>query len=140
MNISLLIPLLITSIVVIIGWFTVNWLSSNRDRANKRRDLRVQYLIEAWRRLENATGRSDDSRSADLETAIADIQLFGSPRQIELAQKFANELASRRESNLDELLADLRQNLREELKLETASQNIKHLRITSNSEPKRKKR
>ena len=133
MNLNLLIPLLITSMVAIIGWFVVHRLSSNRDRANKRRELRVQYLIEAWRKLENASNRSDNSRSNDLETAIADIQLFGSSRQIELAQKFADDIAKTGIGNLDELLEDLRYDLREELQLETVPKNIKYLRFVSNS-------
>ncbi len=139
MNMDLLIPLLITSAVAIIGWFIVHSLSSNRDRANKRRDLRVQYLIEAWRRLENASNRSDKLRSSDLEAAIADIQLFGSPRQIELAQKFTEDFANTRSAGLDELLEDLRQDLRKELRLETVPKSMKYLRIISNFDQNRKK-
>jgi len=107
---NLLVPLLITSVVAIAGWFVVHLLSSKKDRENKRHDLRIQYLIEAWRSLEKASNRDDLSPSkSDLERAIADIQLFGSRRQIELAQKFAEDFAKTGNATLDELLEDLRQ-------------------------------
>ena len=87
MDIGLLATLLITVIVAISGWFMVHRLSSRREREAKRRDLRVQYLIDAWRRLSYATGpnRLDSSKASDLETAIEDIQLLGSQKRVELA-------------------------------------------------------
>ncbi len=133
MDINLLLPLLITAVVAIIGWFVAHYLSSNRERTRKRHDLRVQYLIEAWRRLENASNRKDSSWYGDLEKAIADIQLFGSRRQVESAQRFAEEFARFRGASLDELLEDLRRDLRKELRLEIVPPNIKYLRINSNS-------
>jgi len=139
MDINLLLPLLITAIFAIVGWFVAHYLSSNRERARKRHDLRVQYLIEAWRRLENASNRHDDSRYDDLERAIADIQLFGSREQIELAQRFAEDFVKNGSASLDELLEDLRQDLRKELRLESVPKNIKYLRIISSVEHSSKK-
>jgi len=104
-----------------LGWFVGNWLSLRRDRINKRRDLRVQYLIEAYRRLENASNRQPlpEEHGRALESAIADIQLFGSPTQVELAIRFARGFAQSKNESLDNLLADLRSDLRKELTLES---------------------
>ena len=44
---SLMIPLL----VAVLGWFIAHRLAAARDRANKRREVQVSYLIEAFRRL-----------------------------------------------------------------------------------------
>ena len=87
MNWSLLAPLLVTTVVAIFGWLVAHRLSAARDRANKRRDLRVQYLIDAYRKLENAGNRNTNTSdyAAALELAVADIQLFGSPDQVKLA-------------------------------------------------------
>jgi hypothetical protein len=60
--------------------------------------------------------------------------LFGSPRQIELAQGFAESLANTRSGSLDELLKELREDLREELELEVVPRSIKHLRIISDDD------
>ena len=43
-----------------------------------------------------------------IESAIADIQFLGTPRQIELARKFATEYATNKRADLEELLSDLR--------------------------------
>jgi hypothetical protein len=109
-----------------------------RDRANKRRDLRVQYLIEAYRRLATATERkeTDADYFADLDSAIVDVQLFGSAEQIAAAQKFAKQLAERRMAQLSELLASLRDDLREELKLERVEGSIMVLRPTFDAKEK----
>jgi len=47
MNLSLFLPLVVTAALAIAGWWAVHRLSMNRDQENKRRDLRVQYLLEA---------------------------------------------------------------------------------------------
>jgi hypothetical protein len=65
----------------------------------------------------------------DIESAIADIQLFGSARQVALAESFAKEFASRRSTSLDGLLAELRDDLRKELELEPIGHSIISLRI-----------
>jgi Tfp pilus assembly protein PilO len=90
MSSELIISLLVTTVVAIVGWYAAHRLSAARDRANKRRELRVQYLIEAHRRLENASNRPDlRVVASEFEKAIADIQLFGTPRQVALAREFA---------------------------------------------------
>lgn len=132
MNSHPLLTLLIPTVVAIISWFVGSWLSVRRDRANKRRDLRIQYLIEAYRRLATATERklTDASYFADLDSAIVDVQLFGSENQIAAAQEFAKELAEHRMAQLGELLASLRDDLREELKLERVEGSLVVLRPT----------
>jgi hypothetical protein len=106
-------------------------LTAKRDLANKRRELRVRYLIDAYRQLESAGNRSEpSSKWSELESAIADIQLFGTPNQVEMAQRFADEFAESRTASLDELLFGLRDTLRAELQLEKVESQIKYLRIT----------
>jgi hypothetical protein len=143
MDMDLLIPLLITSVVVIVGWFIIHWLSSKRDQNNKRRELRVQYLIEAWRKLENSCNRNDITWHHDLESAIADIQLFGSPEQIVLAENFIQDFTNKENhgADADELLNSLRQDLRKELQLEAIQKkHTKHIRFYPKSESTKNKK
>jgi hypothetical protein len=131
MNIQLLAPLLITTLVAISGWYVAHRLSIKRDQENKRRELRVQYLIEAYRRLEYASNRPLSEQVApDFEKAVADIQLFGTPRQVELAQAFAHGFAEAGTYTLDPLMNELRNDLRKELKLESVKSDITYLRMT----------
>jgi hypothetical protein len=81
--------------------------------------MRVQYLLDAYRRLERAQNRDMTREVADeLEAALADIQLLGSPRQVELAVAFIKEFAEKRNASAEELMQDLRRSLRQELLLD----------------------
>jgi hypothetical protein len=133
-----MLTLLIPTVVAIISWFVGSWLSESRDRANKRRDLRVSYLIEAYRRLATAANRkeTDASYITALDSAIVDVQLFGSADQISAAQQFARELAELKVAQLDKLLASLRNDLRKELKLERVEGAIVILRASFDNKDK----
>jgi hypothetical protein len=124
-------PLLVTIGIAMSGWFIAYRSSVERDRLNKRRDMQVQYLIEAYRRLETATNRPMTPTYADdLESAIADIQLFGSPAQVEMARSAAWQFSRNQEADLASLLESLRHDLRAELTLAPVPRGITHLRFT----------
>ena len=138
MNSHPLVTLLIPTLVAVASWFAGSSLSARRDRANKRRDLRVQYLIEAYRRLSTATQRELNAEYfAAMDSAIVDIQLFGTPNQILAAQTFAKHLADHRVAQVDKLLASLRDDLRDELKLEHVEGAFVCLRPTFELEQKK---
>ena len=130
MNTQLLIPLLITTLIAIGGWFIGHRLAAARDRANKQRELRVQYLIEAYRRLVKAGNHPELYKIADeIESAVSDIQLFGTQEQITKIQKFTKEMSTQQHARLDDLLADLRTDLRQELNLPKVEGKFWWLRI-----------
>jgi hypothetical protein len=103
-----------------------------RERIAKRRDLRVQFLIDVYRRLESVSNRPFSKETVGaLESAIADIQLFGSPQQVRLAQEFAAGYARDRTHPIQPMLTDLRDDLRRELQLEATPLTPKAFRITT---------
>lgn len=85
--------------------------------------------MSAWKRLECASNRKNHFYNADFESAIADIQLLGSHKQIDLAQQIAIELSQEGECNSLELLLELREDLRKELGVAPASRTFKCLRF-----------
>lgn len=129
MNINILLPLIITSILTVLSWGVLHFLSKRRDLLNKKKEIRINYLIQAWRLLETASNRDSQELRSNIETAIADIQLFGTRRQIELVQKFAEEMATHKSSSSSELLILLREDLRNELNLESVPNKFKFLRF-----------
>ena len=130
MDWKLFAQLLATFFVAALGWWVAHSLSDRRDLAIERRKLRVNYLLDAYRKLENASNRGDaSSQQANLESAIGDIQLLGSPHQVKLARPFALGMASDGTAPLDELISDLRHSLRKKLHLESVSESIIYLRI-----------
>jgi hypothetical protein len=129
-DLKLVASLTVTVLVALGGWWFVHRLTASRDLVNERRKLRVSYLLEAYRRLEDAVHRDDPTRShPKWESAIADIQLLGSPAQVHLARMFALGMASDHSASLDALINDLRESLREELRLPHAGEPVVYLRF-----------
>ena len=129
MNWQLLFPLLVTSIVTMVGWYILHHLARKRDFENKKKELRINYLIEAWRKLEHSVNRKNEDPTHDVEKSIADIQLFGTAKQIELAIKVVTDLVNNKNASLDDILEELRQDLRKELNLEKVSSRIQIFRL-----------
>lgn len=114
---SLLISIL-AIFISILSWFIIHVLNQKRDFANKRKELRIKYLITAWELLESASNRKNCVLGSNLEKAIASIQLFGTSKQIHLSQKYAKMLSENTPIDYTELLNELRDDLRKELNLD----------------------
>jgi hypothetical protein len=109
---QIVVPALVALAVVALG----QAFSAYRDRENKRREQRIAYLVSAFRALSKASHHPRLYEVAeDVEQAVSDIQLFGTPRQVELVRAFATQLATAKEAELDSLLSELRDSLRREL-------------------------
>lgn len=120
-----------TVLVALTGGWLGHSLSARRDFLNERRKLRITYLLEAYRRLEDAGNRSDPDRAwPQFESAIADIQLLGSPTQVHLAREFAHGMAHDHTASLDGLINDLRHSLRAELHLPPVENSVVYLRFS----------
>jgi len=135
MNWQLLIPLLTTTVVAIAGWLAGHALNVRRDRRNKRREIRVQYLIEAYGHLESGTCRGaihGTEFAAPFESAIADIQLLGTKDQARMAKELAGAIAAKHEDvSAGPLLMSLRDALRGELDLRPINEEPVHFRLTA---------
>jgi hypothetical protein len=117
--------LILTTVVALIGLYFNNYFASQRDFNNKLRDIRLNYLVDVYRKLSDSSQRiPNDKYFPKMETVISDMQLFGTKSQIGMTIQFMNEYENKGQGNLDPLLNDLRDNLRKELKLESISQNV----------------
>ena len=113
-----------------VGAILGNWLSSRRERKHRLQEQRIQYLISAYRAFSKANHHPRLYEVADdLEQAVADIQLLGSPGLISLAQKFSEEMGRKQEAGLDDVLFTIRNELRKELGEKPVSGKIIWLRI-----------
>lgn len=121
--------IIFSSSLIILGWGVTYYLALKKSARDKRKEVTIEYLIKAWRTLERASHRLDYSHNAELERAVADIQLFGTEKQIELAQQFADQIAQTRSGDALELLIQLREDLRMELGLNPVKRNLKILRF-----------
>ncbi len=135
-NWGMFITLLVNTILGVGGWYAVNRLNKSRDIENKKREIKIEYLIKAYRSIQACSGypimdltqvtEKDIKRTEDLEKAMTDIQLFGSIYQVREAREVCKKAeqtmidsGSRRfEWEANELLLDIRKELRKELLLE----------------------
>ena len=102
---------------------TFLWSSYN-DREEEKRQTLNSYPMDTYRRLLLASHREPHTVSKDLETAIADIQILGTPQQVNLAQDFITTFVATGNADLDPLLTSLRDSLRSELSLKPINKRI----------------
>jgi len=103
-----------------------------QDREAKKRELRLQFLIEAYRQIETSSNRPPNEipeAFKRIECAISDIQLFGTSKQVALAHDVVAKIAARDGLSFDALLDELRRDLRTELDLEPLPEGRKILRF-----------
>jgi hypothetical protein len=130
--VELSIPLFAALIGAGIGGLIVHFFTKSRDALNQRRTLRIEYLINAYRALENIGDRThvtpEQVRGA--EVAVSDIVLLGHRREIKVAEEVLSEIAQNSGGSVLPLVRALRSSLRNELKLERVDTLITSLRLT----------
>jgi hypothetical protein len=129
---------LVSALVIGFGWYVAHWLNTRRDTRNRAKEKITGFLISAYRSIEQACVRGNVNGSRyqeSFENAFAEIQLFGSPRQVELARKIVAEIEHGQNSDPRELLKELRAQLRSDLDLEILEVEISHFRLTPVSTP-----
>ena len=133
MNWNLLLPLLVTTALGVVGWIVAHRLASTRDQRSKRREVRLGFLLEAYRKLEAGAlrGPIHENAFADgFESAIADIQLLGTTEQTRMAKNLAQAIADHApDATASPLLLSLRDELRQQLGLETLGEPPVHFRL-----------
>jgi N-acyl-L-homoserine lactone synthetase len=108
------VAVIVTAAIAVAGWL----VSQAQARRATRRNMRVSYLLDAYRRLERASNRPlVPEIAAELEAAIGDVMLLGSPEQATLAADFARRFVAEHVADTQPLLLALRDSLRNELLL-----------------------
>ncbi|MES2267936.1 MAG: hypothetical protein V4520_14340 [Bacteroidota bacterium] len=126
MNVADLIKNFLTIVIAVLGWIIAHHYSSKRDRRNKKREIITAHLIKAYIVLANDFTQRElqEETKAKLELLIGELQLFGSQKQIDLAEKLAQDIHSGGRVNFDELVNDIRNELRNELELQPIQEDI----------------
>jgi hypothetical protein len=126
---NVLATLVVTVFVAATGWIVAHRFTAARDFQNKKREIRIQYLIQAYRQLALSSQRPPAPKwFRDMEAAVADIQLFERPSQIEKVSVFLEEFSRQGKASMDALLTDLRDDLRQELQLDPVDGRVRWFR------------
>lgn len=108
---------LLASGVVVVGWN----VSSRQSVDEARRQFETRYLVDSFRVVYSVSNVRcmHPSESEALTQAVVDLNIFGTPAQVELAQRFATAMATGGTALADDLLRDLRDELRRELAMDS---------------------
>ncbi|PCJ24810.1 MAG: hypothetical protein COA97_09130 [Flavobacteriales bacterium] len=117
-------------VLAVLGWLAGHYLTSQRDKKNKSREISVKHLIDAYLILTTEIVQRPDSESKNrkIENVISEIQLFGSKKQVELAKILADEVSEGKNFQLDFLINSLRDDLRKQINLKSIEGNVRWLR------------
>lgn len=122
---------LLCGLIAFLGRLLGQALGARKDFANRNRQYRLERLVDAWRSIELAA--SGPGQEA-LEGALRDIQLFGTPSQVESAARVVHALDDG--SDAAPMLVGLLETLRSELRLEMRlSRQVTPLAVTHRSAP-----
>lgn len=121
------ITIAIPSSTVIIGWFLVHWLTGRRELVNRKREARVKALESAYMRLADSSNRQEisDAQMDGVEEFVFEIQLYGTPSQIELMKEIVDCFKEAgNKVSYDAILSNLRDSIRNELDLENIEGSV----------------
>src|SRR6266508_4701801 len=116
----------IPATIIIVSWFLVHRLNARRDLASRKREALLKALEAAYMRLANSSNRPlTDKLMDELEMFVSELQLYGTPRQIQLMAEIVEGFKTpNNRVSYDEILADLRDSIRKELNLEPVSGEV----------------
>jgi uncharacterized membrane protein YgcG len=125
-------PFLVTLIsslavaVVLLGMrlFVMQRVQQRRQRENRQETERLKSLVAAYRSLAGSFTPALEDQSMQLEETLSDIVLFGSLRQVELAAHCAIQLKRGERVDYEDLIRDLRSDLRRQLGLDPIPSSI----------------
>ncbi|WP_323597091.1 hypothetical protein [Aliarcobacter butzleri] len=75
--------IVLSVIIAVIGWIIAHYFTSKRDVSNKKREIRLNYLIEVYLILTNdltERGNIDSKKAEIIKKIISQVQLLGSKK------------------------------------------------------------
>ncbi|WP_454301246.1 hypothetical protein [Salana multivorans] len=104
----------------VVGGLVVHRLTLRRESLAARRTQRVAFLLDAYRKLIDASERDflGADRRDNLESALADIMLLGGKGEIDATERFQQRFAEDGAASLMPVIVSLRASLRKELGLD----------------------
>lgn len=133
-DIMTIVNIIVLSINILISiYFNTKTYKFNKqkDYNNKIREIRIEYLISAYKDIEDCIQRKNNTKKNKhkFEKAFGSIQLLGNPEEIKVLQEFMSSIKSH-SMDADKLLKTLRHSLRKELGLNNDIPHLKFLRFT----------
>jgi hypothetical protein len=115
---SIIASLLVAVLLLAVRIFVLQRIQQRRQRENRQETERLKSLVAAYRSLAGSFSPATGQHRSQMEEALADVVLFGSIHQVELAASYAASLTRGEAVDYQPLIAALRSDLRTQLGLE----------------------
>ena len=125
-----ILALSVTVLLAVAGWMVSHGLSVKREIEQKKREIRVQHLREAYLKLANVADTGNlQANIVDIQQAFNDIQLFGELSQIDLIECIIRQVTEEGSARIDDLLKELRNEIREHIGLKRIDDYRLYIRV-----------
>jgi uncharacterized membrane protein YgcG len=115
---TLIASLVIAVVLLAVRVYVMQRVQTRRQRENRQETERLKSLVAAYRSLAGSFSPAAQEHSSQIEETLADIVLFGSVAQVELAVACAHAVKRGETVNYQPLIEALRSDLRTQLGLE----------------------
>ncbi|HUA89952.1 MAG TPA: hypothetical protein VL994_10980 [Steroidobacteraceae bacterium] len=114
---SIIVSLLVAVLLLAIRVFVMQRIQSQRQRENRQETERLKSLVAAYRSLAGSFTPAREEHREQLEETLADLVLFGSLHEVELAARCARGLVRGEPVAYQPLIEALRADVRSQLGL-----------------------
>ena len=121
---TIIASLLVAVVLLAIRVFVMQRVQQRRQRENRQETERLRSLVAAYRSLAGSFSAAAQEHRMQMEETLADIVLFGSLHQVDLAARCATSLTRGEPVAYQPLVEDLRSDLRAQLGLEPIPQSL----------------
>lgn len=115
---TVMVSLGLAVVLLAVRVFVLQRLFSRRQRENRQQSERLKSMIAAYRALAGSFSPALDEHGALIEGAMADLVLFGSVAQVQMAADGVTRTKRGERVDWQPLIDDLRADLRQQLGLE----------------------
>lgn len=115
---TVLATILLAAVLIAVRVFFVQRAQRMRQREHRQQTERLRSLVMAYRALAGSFTPPVERDWRQIEEALADVVLFGTLAQVKLAAECAQTILDGEPSGYQELVVQLRNDLREQLGLE----------------------
>jgi len=121
---SIIASLSVAVVLLAVRIFVMQRIQQRRQRENRQETERLKSLVAAYRSLAGSFSPAEGEHRVQMEEALADVVLFGSIRQVELAAQCARALTRGESVAYQPLIDALRSDLRMQLGLEPLPETL----------------
>ena len=115
---SIIASIVVALVLLAIRMFVLVRLRGQHQRENRQETERLRFMVMAYRSMAGSFTPATGDNRLQMEEALADVVLFGSLRQVELASACAQALTRGEPVDFQPLIEELRADLRTQLGLE----------------------